>query len=54
MLNMPTKDRLIHKLQAQQLRGIILGASGYPLLTWLMAPILNPLIDAKRAYKNKG
>ena len=51
---MPTKERLIHKLQTQQLRGIILEDSGYPLQTWLMTPILNPLTDAKHAYKQKG
>ncbi|XP_041464536.1 putative nuclease HARBI1 [Lytechinus variegatus] len=45
-------SKLHRKFQNGQLKGILLGDSGYPLLPWLMTPILNPQSQAERAYNN--
>ncbi|XP_063959036.1 putative nuclease HARBI1 [Lytechinus pictus] len=43
-------SRLATKYRAGRLQGLILGDSGYPLLPWLMTPILNPTTPAEFAY----
>ncbi|XP_072166106.1 putative nuclease HARBI1 [Diadema setosum] len=43
-------SKLAAKFHEGQLQGIILGDSGYPLLPWLMTPILDPQTAAEQAY----
>ncbi|XP_041470028.1 putative nuclease HARBI1, partial [Lytechinus variegatus] len=45
-------SRLYRKYNNGELKGIILGDSGYPLMTWLMTPILNPQTPEEQAYNN--
>ncbi|XP_030830367.1 putative nuclease HARBI1 [Strongylocentrotus purpuratus] len=43
-------SRLAAKFEGGMLHGILLDDSGYPLLPWLMNPILNPKTPAENAY----
>ncbi|XP_071496527.1 putative nuclease HARBI1 [Diadema antillarum] len=45
-------SRLFQKFESGQLQGILLGDSGYPLLPYLMTPILNPQTRAEHAYNH--
>ncbi|XP_030849657.1 putative nuclease HARBI1 [Strongylocentrotus purpuratus] len=45
-------SKLARKYHVGQLKGILLGDSGYPSRQWLMTPLQNPQSQAEKAYNN--
>eukprot|EP00057_Strongylocentrotus_purpuratus_P005233 XP_003730494.1 PREDICTED: putative nuclease HARBI1 [Strongylocentrotus purpuratus] len=45
-------SRLGRAFANRRFRGILLGDSGYPLLPWLMTPVINPDTQEHRAYNS--
>ncbi|XP_046398940.1 putative nuclease HARBI1 isoform X1 [Ischnura elegans] len=43
-------SRLKHRFEAGQMRGILLGDSGHPLLPYLFTPVLHPTTGPERRY----
>ena len=43
-------SRLCHRLETNELNGILLGDSAYPCCKYLLTPVLNPTSNAEKRY----